>query len=112
MGRGRDGGRRLAGYAARWSGLSWLSRILLVLSALASLAVVLIFLVFVYLIVGGYSGGNNPTSVNGLLFPVAVLLMGVAGIPATLICALLWTGYSYSRRQGGRRSPSVRRSER
>jgi len=43
---------------------------------LASLAVVLIILFFSYLIIGGHSGGNNPTSVNGLLFPIAFLFIG------------------------------------
>jgi hypothetical protein len=102
MGKGRNGGRRLARYAARWSGLSWLSRILLVLSALSSLEVVIVLLYVGYLIVYGYSGGNNPTSLNGLLFPLAFLIFFVVGGPSMLLCALLWAGYSFSRRRGER----------
>ena len=92
-------GRRLAGYRARWSGLSLLSKILLVLSLIASLAVVVIILFFFYLFIGGFAGGNNPTSVNALLFPIAFLFLGLVGFPAVVLCGLLWAGYAISVRR-------------
>jgi hypothetical protein len=101
--------RRLAGYRARWLGLSLLSKILLVLAALASLAVVVIILLFFYLFIGGYSGGNNPTSVAPVLFPIAFLLLGLVGVPAMLVCSLLWAGYALSRRRDARRGVPSRR---
>lgn len=99
----RNGGRRLAGYLARWSGLSLLSKILLVLAFLATLAVVVIVLFVSYLLIGAYSGGNNPASINGLLFPLALIVLGVFGFPSSLVCALLWAGFAVSRRRGARR---------
>lgn len=93
----------LAGHRARWLGLSLLSKILLVLAVLATLAVVVIFLLFVYLFIGGYSGGNNPTSVAPVLFPIAFLLLVFVGVPSMLVCCLLWVGYAASRRRDARR---------
>jgi hypothetical protein len=52
-----------------WSELSWLSR------------------------------GNSPTSITPILYPIAIALFVVAGLPSVLICGLLWTGYSLSRRR-------------
>ena len=100
--------RRLAGYRARWSRLSLLSRILLVLSAIASLAVVAIFLLFAYLFIGGYSGGSNPTSVAPVLFPIAFLFFGLVGVPSMLVCSLFWAGYAFSRRRDRRRGEPAR----
>jgi hypothetical protein len=91
------------GFRARWLGLSSLSRILLTLSVLATLAIVVIILFFVYLLIGAYSGGSNPTSVNGVLFPIALLFLGIVGFPSTLVCVLLWVGYAISRRRDARR---------
>jgi hypothetical protein len=51
--------------------------------------------------IGGYSGGSNPTSVTPILFPVALLLLLAGGLPAMLVCGLLWAGYSLSRRHRG-----------
>ena len=95
--------RRLAGFRARWLGLSLLSKVLLMLSVLASLAIVVIILFFVYLVIGAYSGGSNPTSVNGVLFQIALLFLGIVGFPSTLVCVLLWVGYAISRRRDARR---------
>ena len=99
---------RLADYRARWSALSLLSKILLVLSLLASLGVVVIVLFVGYLFIGGYSGGNNPTSINALLFPIALLVLVFAGVPSMLVCGLLWGGYAVSRRRGPRPGETAR----
>ena len=107
MARERHWGRWLADRRARWSALSLASKILLVLSAIASLAVVVIILFFAYLLVGAYSGGNNPTSVNGLLFPLAFLFLGFVGFPSLLVCSLLWAGYAASRRRRPRAGESA-----
>jgi hypothetical protein len=72
---------------------------MLVLSVLASAAVAAILGFVVYLFVGGYSGGSSSTSVTPVLFPIAILLFVVAGLPAMLICGLLWAGYSRSSRR-------------
>jgi len=92
-----------AGLRARWLGLSMPSKILLMLSVLASLAIVVIILFFFYLLIGAYSGGSNPTSVNGLLFPIALLFLGIVGFPSLVVCILLWAGYAISRRRDARR---------
>lgn len=92
-----------ARYRARWLGLSLLSKILLILSVLASLAIVVIISFFLYLFNGGYSGGNNPTSVAPVLFPIAFLFLGFVGFPSMLACVLLWAGYAISRRRDARR---------
>ena len=91
------------GYRARWLGLSLPSKVLLMLSVLASLAIVVIILFFLYLLIGAYSGGSNPTSVNGVLFPIALLFLGIIGFPSVLVCVLLWAGYAISRRRDARR---------
>ena len=98
-----DPQRWQAGFRARWLGLSLLSRILLTLSVVASLAIVVIILFFFYLLIGAYSGGGNPTSVNGVLFPIALLFLGIVGFPSMLVCILLWAGYAISRRREARR---------
>jgi ABC-type polysaccharide/polyol phosphate export permease len=85
-----------------WSELSWLSRVMLVLSVLASATAAVIVGIVLYLFIGGYSGGNSPTSVTPILFPFAILLFVVAGLPSMLICGLLWTGFSLSRRRQAR----------
>jgi hypothetical protein len=72
---------------------------MLVLSVVGSVAVAVIMAVVLYLFIGGYSGGNNPTSITPILFPIAIAVFVVAGLPSVLICCLLWTGYSLSRRQ-------------
>jgi hypothetical protein len=98
-----------AGYRARWLGLSLLSRILLMLSVLASLAIVVIVLFSVYLLIGAYAGGSNPTSVNGVLFPIVLLFLAIVGFPSMLVCVLLWAGYAISRRRDARRGEPARR---
>lgn len=75
---------------------------MLVLSVFASTAVAVILAFVLYLFIGGYSGGNSPTSVTPILFPIAILLFVVGGLPSMLICGLLWTGYSLSRRRQAR----------
>jgi hypothetical protein len=89
--------------------LSLLSKILLVLSALSSLEVVVVAMFAGYLFVGGYLGGNNPTSLNGLLFPLAFLVFFGVGVPSMLVCGLLWVGYTASRRRRARPGEPARR---
>lgn len=74
---------------------------MLVLSVLASAAVAAIVGLVVYLFIGGYSGGDSPTNIAPVLFPIAILLFVGAGLPAMLICALLWAGFSRSSRRRG-----------
>jgi len=105
----QDPRRWPAGHRVRWLGFSPLSKILLMLSVLASLAIVVIILFFLYLLIGAYSGGSNPTSVNGVLFPVALLFLGIVGLPSLLVCILLWAGYAISRRRDARRGAPARR---
>lgn len=102
-------GRWLTGYLGRWSGLSLLSRILLALSALSSLAVAVILTFVLYLFIGGFSGGNGPTSVAPVLFPIAFLLLIVAGLPSMVVCGLLWVGYAASRRRRAQPGEPARR---
>jgi hypothetical protein len=82
--------------------LSWLSRLLLALSVLTSAVVVVILGFVVYLFIGGYSGGSNPTSVTPVLFPIALLLFVFAGVPSMLVCGVMWTGYSLATRRSAR----------
>jgi hypothetical protein len=74
-----------------------LNRILLVLAVFVSAATAVIVGFLVYLYLQGYSGGNDPTSVAPLAFLFAIVLYGIIGIPAQLICALLWLAYAASR---------------
>ena len=81
---------------------------MLVLSVVAS-AVAAVVLGFVaYLFIGGYSGGSSPTSVTPVLFPIAILLFVLVGLPSLLLCGLMWAGYSLStrrRRRAGQPGP-------
>jgi hypothetical protein len=76
-----------------------LNRILLVLAVLASAATVLLIGFLVYRFIQGYSGGNDATGGADLdlASPFAVLFFVVAGIPALLMCGLLWLAYAASR---------------
>ncbi len=80
-----------------------LRRVLLAFAVLTSAAAATVFGFAVYLFIGGYSGGSDPQSVSGLLFPIAFLVLGVAGLPAALACAS-WAGYLAAAR--GSRRPS------
>jgi hypothetical protein len=75
---------------------------MLVLSLLTSAAVAVVLGLVVYLFIGGYSGGNSPTSVTAVLFPIAILLFVVAGLPSMLLCGVMWAGYSLSTRRRNR----------
>lgn len=107
----RANGRSLARFAARWMQLSLLSRVMLVLSLLSSAAVAVVLGFVGYLFIGGYSGGTSPTNIAPVLFPIALLVLIVAGLPSRLVCGLMWTGYSMSTRRGAHqrgRSPGTR----
>lgn len=73
-----------------------LNRTLLVLAVVASAATVVLIGFLVNLFMQGYSGGNDPTSVAPLAFPIALFFFLIAGIPGVLISALLWLGYTAS----------------
>ena len=73
-----------------------LNRTLLVLAIVASAATVVIIGFLINLFVQGYSGGNDPTSVAPLAFPIAIALFLIAGVPGLLISALLWLAYTAS----------------
>jgi hypothetical protein len=68
-------------------------------SLLTSAAVAVVLGLVIYLFIGGYSGGNSPTSVTPVLFPIAILLFVVAGLPSMLLCGAMWAGYSLSTRR-------------
>jgi ABC-type polysaccharide/polyol phosphate export permease len=74
-----------------------LNRILLVLAVLASAATAVLIGFLVNLFIQGFSGGNDPTSIAPLAFFFALVFYVVAGIPAQLICGLLWVAYAASR---------------
>jgi hypothetical protein len=57
--------------------LSLLSRVMLVLSVLTSVLLAGVLGLVLYLFIGGYSGGNTPTSVTPVLFPIALLILVV-----------------------------------
>ena len=78
------------------------------LSLLASAIVASVLGFVAYLFIGGYSGGSSPTSVTPVLFPIAILLFVLAGLPSLLLCGLMWAGYSLStrrRRRAGEPGP-------
>jgi hypothetical protein len=86
---------------ARWRRLSTLSRILLGLSVLASTGLGVVLGLALYLFIGGYSAGNDPTSPAPLLFPIAIGLFILVGLPAGMLCIVLWTGFAFSLRRKG-----------
>jgi hypothetical protein len=75
---------------------------LLALAVLASAAVVAVAGFAVYLVAEGYSGGSDPRSVAPLAFPLSFLVLVVAGLPATVVCAAAWAGYSAVARKSRR----------
>jgi hypothetical protein len=74
-----------------------LNRTLLVLAVIASAATAVIIGFLINLFIAGYSGGNDPTSVAPLAFPIAILGFVIAGVPAMAISALLWLTYAASK---------------
>ncbi|HEY2508042.1 MAG TPA: hypothetical protein VGI58_16120 [Streptosporangiaceae bacterium] len=78
--------------------LSTLSGILLGLAVLASAGFVVVLGVVIFLFVSGYSGPNDPTSFGGL-FPLAIGLFLLAGVPAGMLTAVLWAGFAFSLRR-------------
>jgi hypothetical protein len=70
-----------------------LNMALLVLAVVASAATVVIFGFLINLFIQGYLSSNTPTSLGGLAVFLAMLGYVIVGIPATLVCALLWIGY-------------------
>ena len=66
------------------------------MAVLASAAAAAILGFLAYLIIAGYSGGSSRTNLAPLAFPVAIYFFVVAGLPAVLICAVLWICYRAS----------------
>ncbi len=90
-----------------WRRHTPLTKVLLVLASLASAGTVVILVFIVNLFLAGYSGGNNPQSINALAFPLSFFFFVIAGVPAVLISAGLWVGFGItaartSRRQSAR----------
>jgi hypothetical protein len=78
--------------------------VLLALAVLASVAVVAVAGFAAYLFAEGYSGGSDPQSVAPLAFPLSFLVLVVADLPATVVCAAAWAGYSAAARKNRRSS--------
>jgi hypothetical protein len=74
---------------------------LLVIAVMASAAVAGVAGLAVYLFVMGYFGASNAQGVAALAFPLAFLVLIVAGIPAALICAVAWAGFMAANRKTG-----------
>ena len=70
-----------------------LRRVLLGFSVLTSAAVAAVAGFTACLFSEGYSSGGDPQSVTPLAFPLSLLVLLVAGLPATLACAATWAGY-------------------
>jgi hypothetical protein len=88
---------------------------LLVLAVLASAATLLILGFLINLFIQGYLMGNSPTSLGGLAVFFALVGYYIAGIPALLICTLLWLAYRASHAARARaharpNDPQARRS--
>lgn len=79
--------------------LSPLSIVLLVLSILASAGLLVLLAGLFYLFAQGYSGGNDPTSVAPLAFPVSFVLFLYFGVPVAMLCTVLWLGFAFSLRR-------------
>jgi ABC-type polysaccharide/polyol phosphate export permease len=89
-----------------------LRRTALALAVAASAAVAAVLGFAVSLFAQGYSGGSDPQSVAALAFPMAILVVIVAGLPAALVCAVAWVSYAAAARrsrQGWRGDAAQRR---
>jgi hypothetical protein len=82
-----------------------LRRALLAFAVLASAAAAVVVGFAAYLFTEGYSGGGNPQSVAPLAFPLAFLILVVAGLPAAVICAASWTSYLAASRKSRQPCP-------
>jgi cytochrome bd-type quinol oxidase subunit 2 len=69
---------------------------LLVLSVLASAVTVIILGFFINLFIQGYSIRNDPSGLGGLAVFFSLVGYYFVGIPAMLICTLLWLAYRAS----------------
>lgn len=85
----------------------------LALAVLASAAVAAVLGFAVSLFAQGYSGGGDPQSVAALAFPMALLVVIVAGLPAALVCAVAWVSYAAAARRSrpGWRGDAARRRQ-
>jgi hypothetical protein len=70
-----------------------LNMTLLVLAVVASAATVVILGFLMNMFIQGYSSGNDPTGLGGLVVFLALVGYAVVGIPAILISMLLWFAY-------------------
>jgi hypothetical protein len=66
---------------------------LLTFAVLTSVVAAVVVGFAAYLFAEGYSGGSSQQSVAALAFPLAFLILAVAGLPLTLACAVSWAGY-------------------
>lgn len=81
---------------AWWQRHTLRTKILLLLATIATAGTVVVLAFVTYLFIGGFSGGNDPTSVTPVLFPISMLLFLIAGLPAILVSGGLWVGFSLS----------------
>jgi len=70
---------------------------LLVLAVLASAATVVILGFLINLYIQGSSSANDPTGLGGLAVFLALAGYYIVGIPAMLICTMLWLAYRASK---------------
>lgn len=83
-----------------------LRRTALALAVLASAAAAAVLGFAALLFAQGFAGAGDPQSVAALAFPMALLVVIVAGLPAALVCAAAWAGYAAATRRS--RQPSGR----
>lgn len=73
--------------------LTLLRRTLLTLAVLTSAAVAVVLWYAAMVFADGYASGNDPESMNGLGFTIAILIFAIAGLPLALASAASWAGY-------------------
>jgi len=77
---------------------------LLALAMLASAAVVTVAGFAVYLLPEGYSGDGAAQGLAPLGVLLSCVVLVVAGLPASVVCAAAWAGYSAVARKSRRSS--------
>lgn len=75
------------------------SLIFLAVFAVAIAADIYIIYLVISLVIFAYSGSNDPTSINGLAFPIAIFIYIVIGTPAAAVTCLAFFGYRKTRQR-------------
>jgi hypothetical protein len=76
-----------------------LNLVFLAIFVVTIVADIYIVYLVVNLVILSYSGGNDPTSINGLDFPIAIFIDIVVGAPAAVITYLAFFGYKKTKPQ-------------